>query len=347
MAKKKGKTYLSWLFILILGFGGFYLYQRFIAGAVKLKDKNYTYIYIERNDSFEDVLSDINSENIIEDPKAFEWLAKKMKLDENIHAGKFRINNGMTMRQIINLIRYNKQEKVKLSFNSQIRTMEEFVEYTADKLELSESDIEDIITDEQKLDTLFGLNPDNCFGAIVPGVFEVSWAVSPEEFFNNMSEVYHSVWNKSRKNKAKQLGYTVPQVISLASIVQSESIIESEQEKIAGVYINRLNKDMPLQADPTLKFANGNFEVRRVLDVDKEIDSPYNTYRYKGLPPGPICLVSTQAIDATLNYTRHNYIFFCAKPQLNGYSDFSATYEQHQKYRNQYRKALDKRGINR
>jgi len=149
------------------------------------------------------------------------------------------------------------------------------------------------------------------------------------------------------KHWQKKTGFSVPNIITLASITQSESGIESEQEKIAGVYINRINKDMCLQADPTLKFANKNFEVQRVLDADKDINSPYNTYKYKGLPPGPICLVSVRSIDAVLNYAKHNYIFFCAKPELNGFSDFSSTYEQHKKFANAYQKAMDKRGINR
>ena len=133
----------------------------------------------------------------------------------------------------------------------------------------------------------------------------------------------------------------------MASIVQSESGIASEQAKIAGVYFNRLERGMLLQADPTLKFANENFDAQRLLNEDKEINSPYNTYKYKGLPPGPIALVSTQAIDATLNYKKHNFLFFCAKPGLNGYSDFSVNYEQHQKFASAYQKALDQKGINR
>jgi UPF0755 protein len=129
--------------------------------------------------------------------------------------------------------------------------------------------------------------------------------------------------------------------------VQGESGISSEQEKIAGVYINRLKKEMPLQADPTLKFANKNFEVQRITNADKEIDSPYNTYKYKGLPPGPICLVYTQAIDAVLNYDRHNFVFFCARPDFSGLSDFTASYDQHCRYASAYQKALDKKGIHR
>ena len=347
MAKKSnGGFIVSVIILLAVAFGAYYAYQQFFA-KVNLKDKNYTYIYIEHDDSFEDVISDINAEGIIENLESFEWLAKQMKLEDNIHAGKYRINKGMNMRQIINLIKYNKQEKVKLTLNSQIHTFEEFIIYAADKLSLEEGEIEDYFLDEKRLLSEFNLDPDNAFAMVVPGVYEVSWAINAEELFETLQQKFNKFWNKTRRNQCKQMKLSVAEVITLASIAQSESNIRSEQEKIAGVYLNRLNKNMLLQADPTLKFANKNYDAQRVLDQDKAIDSPYNTYKYKGLPPGPICLVSISAIDATLNYKKHNYLFFCAKPQLNGYSDYSVTYDQHCKYANAYQKNLNKRGINR
>jgi UPF0755 protein len=348
MSKKKNSKWLvALVFFALLGGGGYFIYNKYFAGAIHLKNKNYTFIYIENKDTFEDVITDINAENIIEDVKAFEWLAKKMDLNKNINPGKYRITNGMTMRQIINLIKYNKQEKVKLTYNSQIHNLDEFVSYTADKLELNENEIEKYISDDSVLQKTFQLDPDNCFAMITPGVYEVSWAITLDNLFKELKNEYKSIWNTNRINKAKKMGYSVPEIITLASIVQSESGIASEQQKIAGVYINRVNKNMLLQADPTLKFANKNFEAKRILDEDKEINSPYNTYKYKGLPPGPICLVYAQSIDAVLNYTKHKYIFFCAKPSLNGYSDFSETYTEHEKYAKAYQKEMNKRGINR
>ena len=347
MSKKKKSGFLiSLVMLILLAFASMYVYRKFFKG-IDLKDKNYTYIYIEREDTFEDVLGNINSENSIENLKAFEWLAKEMELENNIHPGKYRITDGMTMRQIINLIKYNKQEKVKLTYNSQIHNLEEFVEYTDEKLELSASELEDVLSDEKKLNDLFNLDPDNSFGLIVPGIYEVSWAISTDELFKILKDRYSKLWTSARVTQAKRLGFKTSEISTIASIVQSESAIESEQEKIAGVYINRLKRDMRLEADPTLKFANKNFGVRRVYNVDKEINSPYNTYRYKGLPPGPICLVTQQSIDATLNYSKHNFIFFCAKPQLNGFSDFSATYEQHRKYATAYQKTMNKKGLGR
>lgn len=349
MAKKKKKSGLlmSLVFLCLLAAGVFYVYQKFFAGAIHLKDKSSTFIYIERDDSFEDVISDINAENIIENPESFEWLAKKMDLDKNINPGKYRITNGMNMRQIINLIKYNKQEKVKLTYNFQIHTLDAFVSYTDDKLEISESEIEDFLADENALYENFKLDPENAFAMIVPGVYEVGWAITAEELFSVLKEKYSKLWNTTRVNLAKKVGFTVPEIVTLASIVQSESSIRSEQQKIAGVYINRLNSNMPLQADPTLRFANKTFDVQRFWNSDKKINSPYNTYMYKGLPPGPICLVYPQAIDATLNYVKHKYFYFCAKPQLNGYSDFSTDFAQHQKFAQAYQRAMSKRGITR
>lgn len=345
--KKAGKQFFILVILAALALGGYYIYRTYFAGGIHLKNKNYTFIYIENDDSFEEVISDINKEGIIENVASFKWLAEKMDLDKNIHPGKYRITNGMTSRQIINLIKYNKQEKIKLSFNSQIHDLEEFLTYMSNKLDLSESAVESALTDDSYLESVFGLDPDNAFAAIVPGTYEVSWAMTTEDFKTFLSDNFKNVWTDNRKALAKKLKYTRGQLITLASIVQSESAIRTEQQKIAGVYLNRLKKDMLLQADPTLKFANKAFDAQRLWDSDKAIDSPYNTYRYKGLPPSPICLVSLQAIDAVLNYTKHNYIFFCAKPSLNGYSDFSETYEQHEKYAKAYKKEMDKRGIKR
>lgn len=348
MSKKTRKKYLNvFIGLALLLAAGWLGYKKIMGERVKLKDKSYVYVYLQPNDDFEDLLNELEETGVIEKHEGFQWLAEKMDLPNHLHPGRFRITNGMTMRQIVNLLKYNKQEKVKLSLNSQIHTLTEFVDYVDDKLALEANDVEALLADEQFLYKTFGLDPDNCFAAIVPGVYEVSWAISAEDLFSELSKRFNSVWNARRTAQAVKIGFSKSEITTIASIVQSESAIESEQEKIAGVYINRLKKNMPLQADPTLKFANGNFEVSRVLDVDKAINSPYNTYRYKGLPPGPICLVGTQAIDATLNYGKHNYLYFCAKPQLNGYSDFSASYEQHQKYSAAYHKALDKIGISR
>ncbi len=344
---KKIIRFLSLAFLTLAGIVAYWAYINLYKPNVNLGGKNYKYVFIKTNSTYEDVLGALYDEDLIENHKTFEWMAQKMDLDKNIHPGRFRISEKMNNRQIIIMLKANKQEKVKLTLNSQIHNLEELIEYLDAKLELDEDDIEDHLKDDVYLEKEYGLDPDNIFALFLPTTYEVSWAITKDELFERIKEYFDSVWNKARKEKAKKTGYTIPQIMTIASIVQSESGNSSEQEKIAGVYINRLKKEMPLQADPTLKFANKNFDVQRVTNADKQIDSPYNTYKYKGLPPGPICLVYTQAIDAVLNYSRHNYIFFCAKPDFSGLSDFTASYEQHCRSADAYQKALDKKGIHR
>jgi UPF0755 protein len=270
-----------------------------------------------------------------------------MHLQDHINSGKYRIDAKMSNRSIVKMIVNGKQEKVKLFFNSQIRTKEQFIDYVSEKLEIEKAELEDYCSNEDILADQYGLNSENFMTFIVPETYEVNWTTHINDLFILLEKSYDSVWTKAKKDKAKSLGYSVPEIATIASIVQSESSIKTEQQKIAGVYINRLKQDMRLQADPTVVFANSNFDVQRVLSTDKEIDSPYNTYRYKGLPPGPICLVNPSAIDAVLNFTKHNYTYFCAKADFSGYSNFTNDYKVHMKNAAAYQEALNKKGIKR
>jgi UPF0755 protein len=349
MAKGKGKYGKIILFVLLIGLGagGYWAYKNVFKSNVHLNGKKFTYIYIPTGAKFEDVLDELYSQNIIDDHESFEWMAKEMDLPENVNPGKYRIGADMSNRSIVKMIVNGKQEKVKLFFNSQIRTKEQFMAYVAEKLEIDLGDLEEYCSNEEVLGEKYGLNSENFMCLIVPETYELNWTTHIDDFFEILKKSYDEVWTKERRNKAKAVGYTVPEVITLASIVQSESAIKSEQQKIAGVYINRLKKDMKLQADPTIVFANQSFEVQRVLSSDKDIDSPYNTYMYKGLPPGPICLVTTAAVDAVLNYSKHDYIFFCAKCDFSGYSKFTSDYAEHQKNAREYQNALNQKGIKR
>ncbi len=350
MAKGKGGIIKKIFLLIITGcivFIGYWAYENVFKSNVRLDGKKFTYIYIKSNSTYQDMLDEIYSQNIIEDKESFEWTAQKMDLQNNVHFGKFRIDEKMSNRSIVNAIKKNKQEKVKLYFNSQIRTQEQFINYVSEKIETEKNEIEEFCNDETKLSEEFDLDSKNMMCLVVPKTYEISWATPTKDFFLLLKQTYDSVWTNERKNKAKSIGYTIPEVITLASIIQSESSIKSEQQKIAGVYINRLKLDMKLQADPTIVFANQNFEVQRVLSIDKEIDSPYNTYMYRGLPPGPICLVQPTSIDAVLNYSKHSNTFFCAKSDFSGYSNFTNDYSVHQKNAKAYQDALNKKGINR
>lgn len=349
MAKPKGifKKVILLLFLCAASVAGYWAYQNIFKSNVDLNGKNFTYLYIKTDDDLQDVLDELFSQNIIDDHESFVWTAKQMKLSENIIPGKYRIDSKMSNRSIVKMIINGKQEKVKLSLNSQIRTKEQFIEYISDKLEIEESELEDYCSDNENLNNKFELNSDNFMCLITPKVYEVNWTTHIDDLFKLLKNSYDKVWTKEKISKAKSLGYDVQEIITLASIVQSESGIDSEQRKIAGVYINRLKKDMKLQADPTVVFANENFNVQRVLSADKEIDSPYNTYKFKGLPPGPICLVKPSSIDAVLNYSKHDYIYFCAKSDFSGYSNFSNNYNTHMKNAAEYQGALNRKGIKR
>ena len=349
MAKSGGifKKIIILLVLGVLAFGGYWAYENIFKNNVHLDGKKFTYIYIKSNATLDDVLDELYSQNIINDHQSFEWMAKEMDLPEHINPGKYRIDAKMSNRSIVKMIINGKQEKVKLSFNSQIRTKEQFIDYVSDKLEIESGELEDYCSNEDILADEYGLNSENFMTLIVPATYEVNWTTHINELFELIEKSYDEVWTKTKKEKANSLGYSVPELVTIASIVQSESGIKTEQQKIAGVYINRLKQDMKLQADPTVVFANGNFDVQRVLSSDKEIDSPYNTYRYKGLPPGPICLVNPSTIDAVLNYTKHNYTYFCAKPDFSGYSNFTNDYKVHMKNAVAYQEALNKKGIKR
>jgi UPF0755 protein len=191
------------------------------------------------------------------------------------------------------------------------------------------------------------LNKNTITLLVRPGKYQISWATDHLDFFNLMKKEFDEFWDNKKLNLLKATNLTKEEVMIMASIIEWESKIPSEQRKIAGVYFNRLAKNIQLQADPTVIFALNNFKIRRVSFQDLKFDSPYNTYKYRGLPPGPIGFPGDKAINSVLNYERNNYIYFCAKPELNGYSNFSSTLKEHEAFAKAYRESLNKRGIHR
>jgi len=333
--------------LILAAIGGWWAYQTLFKSNVYLDGKKSKILLVRSTFTYEDLLNELYTENLIVNHSSFEWLAQQMDLKKEFKPGRYRITAKMSNRQLINMIKYGKQEKVKLIFNSSDRTNGQIIEKITDKLEIEKDELEDLFNDEAKLNDLYGLNEETFRSLFITGTYELNWNTHLDELLDLMKENYNALWTKERIKKAEKLNYSQSEIMILASIVQCESGIKSEQNKIAGVYLNRLKKGMPLQADPTLIYAVGDFTIQRVRNGDKDIDSPYNTYRNKGLPPGPICLPYTQAIDAVLNSAKHNYIFFCAKPDLSGYSNFSSSYEEHQKFAKAYQTEMDRRGIKR
>jgi len=345
-AKRSRKFIFRLIFFALLLAGGGFAYFTLFKPNVYLDGKKYKFIYIQTKADYEDLVEMLEEENILQNKKSFVWLAKAMGLPDHFKPGKYRVIADMSNRQLINLIKSGKQELVKITFNSADRTNEDLVNKISEKLEITEDELEAFFEGETEISKKYNLNEETLRCLFIPGSYELNWNTPLPEFMEKIEKNYTTFWTAERKQKAKALKLSQAEVITLASIVQSEcSNIESEQKKIAGVYVNRLAKNMALQADPTVIFAIGDFTKQRVWEKDLDYDSPYNTYRNRGLPPGPICLVYPRVIDAVLNYERGNYLYFCAKPSLNGCSDYSCTYEQHLKYRDAYRKEMDKRGV--
>ena len=347
--KKKSsfqKFVTAFIFLAILGCGGmmYELYSRVYQLNIVLPDNAEKYIYIPSNSEFTDVVKILLENGLLINANSFEWLAKQKKYDTNIKAGRYGINRALNNNDLVNLLRSGKQTPIKVTFNN-LRNKEQLAGKIGSQIEADSLSILEYITDTTFLNKL-KLNTDNVACLFIPNTYEFYWNTSVEGFVNRMVKEYSDFWNSSRKKKAAEIKLNYYQVAVLASIVEKEqSIKKDERPEIAGVYLNRLKKRMKLESDPTLIFALGDFTIKRVLNKDKKVESPFNTYKNKGLPPGPICIPSINAIDAVLNASEHNYIFMCAKEDFTGYHNFAKTYAKHLINARKYQKALNKRKI--
>lgn len=310
-------------------------------------EKDEMYIQIPTGSNYQDVEKILAP--ILKNKNDFEFIANRRSYPENVKAGRFLLKKGMSAFQLVSAMRRN--VPVNLAFNNQER-LENLCERLSSQIE----------PDTTKLlatfrDTIFleknGFTKDNVFAMFLPNTYEVYWNISAEKFREKMLDEYNRFWNKERIAKAATLNLTPVQVITVASIVHKESVKKSERPVIAGVYLNRLNQGMPLQADPTviyaLKLRDNDFEqiIKRVLYNDLFIKSQYNTYQNIGLPPGPIAMPDVDAIDAVLNAEKHDYLYFCASVEKFGYHVFASTYEQHQVNAKKYANWMNEQGTNR
>ncbi len=328
------------LISVIAAVNSYYFYKRIFQPNVNLGQKTVDYLYIPTGSTFEDVRKIIYNKGIIININTFKWLAEKKNYRNNVHPGRYLIKEGMNNNELINLLRSGKQKPIGLTFNN-IRTREQLISVICSKLEADPSEMTKLLGDPEYLRE-FGLTPYNSLVMFIPNTYEFYWNTSADKFIRRMYKEYKKFWTDERIKKASQINLTPVEVSILASIVQQETIKYEEMDTIAGVYINRLKRDMLLQADPTVIFALQDFSIKRVINRYKEVDSPYNTYKYKGLPPGPICLPSTITINKVLNYKKHNYIFFCAREDFSGYHNFAETVEQHMVNARNYQNALEK-----
>lgn len=304
------------------------------------------YVFISSKAAYEDVRNQLIP--LLDDIDSFDDLAEQKKYTTNIKAGKYIIKKGMSNNDIINSIR-SKNIPVKVSFNNQ-ETLEKLAGRMATQIEADSISLLKAMKDQSFL-AKNSFKEATALGMYLPNSYEFFWNTSAEMFRNRMLKEYNRFWNDLRKNKAKVISLSQEEVIALASIVYEESKQANEQPRIAGVYINRLKLSIPLQADPTLKFAAyklpkyKNTIIKRVLNVHKEIESPYNTYKNAGLPPGLIAMPDISAIDAVLNHEKHKYIYFAADAKRLGYHKFAKTLSQHNVNAREYHRYLSSQGI--
>lgn len=352
MAKKKSaKKGGSWKKFLIIttiviaclgAFAAWMFYMVVVASNVSL-EKREQYFYIPTGSDFEDVKEGLVELNVLKNVRSFDFVADQKKYKENVKPGRYLLIDGMSNNRLVNLLRSGKQEPVIVTFNN-VRFKEDLAGKVSRFIEADSLQIISLLNDKEFV-AKYGFNTSNFLTLFIPNSYEFWWNTSAEEFVERMAKEYKIFWTEERRQKAQNLRLTQSEVSILASIIQKETNKNDEKPTIAGVYYNRLKKGMLLQADPTLVYANRDFEARRVLHKHKIIDSPYNTYKYAGLPPGPICLPSPASVDAVLDIKPHGYLYFCAKPDGSGYHTFAASYTEHLKNAREFQKELNKRNI--
>jgi UPF0755 protein len=327
--------------VLIVGaYFSFQQYQIYFSPNVNAGGK---YLYIKTGSNMDSLYKEIKTKNLLKDVGTFSQAAVKMELSTHLKPGRYKLTGGTTNRVLINMIKAGNQEPVKLKFHN-IRKKEDFAGYLAKNLESDSASFSKVL-DSAALIEKYGFTADNSYTMYIPNTYEMYWTTTPLEFFDRMQKEYDKFWTAARKQKAAALNLSPQQVTVLASIVDGEALYDKEMPIIAGLYLNRLNKGILLQADPTVIFANNDFTVKRVTNALLRVDSKYNTYKYAGLPPGPIMMPSINAIDAVLSPNKNNYIYMCAKEDFSGYHAFAETKAQHEINANKYRAALNKRNI--
>lgn len=330
------------ILLLILAFTAYTYYQLYFKPNVSGKGD---YLYIKTGSDFDDVMKTVSESKLLKDELSFRSAAEEMNYGAKIKPGRYKFEAGAGNRQLINMLKAGNQEPVNLFFRS-IRLKTEFAGKISKMLEADSTALVHLLDSEAYVKQ-FGFNKETVYAMFLPNSYELYWNTSAEEFFERMNKEYKKFWNEERLAKAKAAGLSPVQVSVLASIVDAEALHDDEMPMIAGLYLNRYKKGIRLQADPTVIYAAGDFTIRRVLNRHLRIPSPYNTYLNAGLPPGPIMMPSINAIDAVLNYKKHEYIYMCAKEDFSGYHNFAVTQEQHLVNARKFQQALNIRNIKR
>ncbi|MDR3652491.1 MAG: endolytic transglycosylase MltG [Paludibacter sp.] len=322
-----------------------FLYFAYILFAPNIFPRSHekAYLCIPDSSTFNDVTKILEKDANVLNVSSFRQVAKLLHYDRKIRSGRYALRLGMNNFQLIRILRSGRQTPVKLTFNN-IRTKQQLAARLGSELMADSTSILKLLNDTAFLAS-YHLNPNTSISLFIPNTYEVFWNINAKELFAKMDKEYNKFWTNERKAKAAAIPLTPTQVTTLASIVEEETNNKHDRPMVAGLYINRLKAGMPLQADPTVKFALNDFGLKRILFGHLRTKSPYNTYLNTGLPPGPIRVATENGIDAVLNYVHHKYIYMCASETLNGEHKFATTWAEHEVNAKKYRKELDERKI--
>lgn len=341
MKKKKILLFISGPVILVLVI--IILICKNLFGVSIKAEGNNRVIYIPTGSSYEQVLDTLESKLFIKNRKVLEWVANKKNYPALIKPGRYVIDQDLSYNGLINLLRSGRQTPVKITFIN-VRTLNQLAGKIGIQIEADSSQIINFLSKDSNFSSE-GFTKENIIAIFIPNTYEFYWNTDPKKLYTRMLKEFRLFWNDQRLTKANEKGLDPKEVAILASIIDDEVVKPDEKSVIAGVYLNRLKRGIPLQACPTIKFALNDFTITRVLYKHLQTDSPYNTYRHNGFPPGPIGCPSIEGIDAVLNAEEHDYLYFAAKADFSGYHNFSRTLSEHNHYASLYQKELNKRKI--
>ncbi len=328
------------IFVAVLATG---LIYKTLFGSVIIPKSDKVSIYIPTGSTWSQVVDMIDSELKIPNLNILSWVAEKKKYPELIKPGRYLIEEPISYVGLINMLRSGNQRPVIITFNN-IRSLNQVAGRIGNQIEADSADIVAFFSDEKNFAS-DGFRKENVISLFIPDSYEVYWNTDAAGLYKRLLKEYRLFWNEERLAKAKAENLDPFEVATLASIIDDEVVKKDEKPRIAGVYLNRLKRGIPLQACPTIKFALNDFTITRVLFKHLQVDSPYNTYKHNGFPPGPIGCPSKEGIDAVLNAEKHEYLFFAAKPDFSGYHNFSRTLAEHNRYAATYQRELNKRRI--
>jgi UPF0755 protein len=338
---KKILIYLFFLALLVLLASSLFFMNMVLRPNVR-GDKQIR-IYIPASASYSDLLDTLRSDRLLKNERSFLFTSRIRGLDRSLKPGSYVFQPGMNNNQIVNILRSGRQTPVRVTFNN-IRTLNDLAGRICGQIEADSASLANFFNDESNyLDD--GFVRETLVSVFIPDTYEFYWNTDAEGFYKRMLREYRVFWNEDRVAAADTLGLSPVGVSIIASIIDDEVAKNEEKPRIAGVYLNRLRLGIPLQACPTIKFALNDFTIRRVLYEHLETESPYNTYKYRGLPPGPVRCPSKSGIEAVLHAEKHDYLYFAAKSDFSGYHHFSRTLAEHNRYANAYQRELDRRKI--